>query len=116
MHRCEDCGAQATVAMASVGINRPGQPPPKATEHRYCRPCAERHGVPPRPARPSRDEPKQLDWAGMQRFYEFLETFPVDDPQQRAVVRETVLQFREFLEKVPEPAPPELRELVHRLV
>jgi hypothetical protein len=57
-----------------------------------------------------------MDWAGMLKFYELLETIPVDDPHQRASVRETVLQFREFLQEVPEPAPPELCVILDRLV
>lgn len=52
----------------------------------------------------------------MQRFYEVLSTFPIDDPQQRASVREAVLQFREFMDRVPQPAPQQLRELIDRLV
>ncbi len=72
--------------------------------------------MPPRQPRPLRTEPKQMDWAGLQRFYELLETIPVDDPHQRASVRETVLQFRDFVQKAPEPVPPELRALLDRLV
>ncbi len=113
---CEDCGAPATVSLASVAMSRPRAPRSQPQEHRYCRACAERHGVPKRERRVPRAEPERLDWEGLLRFYQLLETTPISDPEQRSAVREAALQFQSFMDRVPEPAPAELRLLIARLI
>ena len=116
--QCEDCGRPATVAMASVGVNRSGKSN-TSQGHRYCRPCAERHGVPKRESLPPRRlEGEGIEWDGLLRFYQLMEKQASHyGLEQRASAREAALEFRDFLDHPHREAPPpELREVIDRII
>ena len=88
--------------------------------HRYCRPCAERHGVPKRESLPPmRREGEGIEWDGLLRFYQHMEKLISHyDAEQRSSAREAALQFRELMDKAAlrDPPPAELREVIDRII
>lgn len=116
--QCEDCGRPATVSMSSVGVSREGRS--NTRQHRYCRPCAERHGVPKRESKQPRrrdGEGEGIEWDGLLRFYEFMEKqTKLSDPEQRAFARNAALQFRDFMDKARDAPPAELRKVIDRII